>query len=254
MRARRRQRDFGRLLGIAFQIVDDILDCAGETIETGKIPGTDLRDGTPTLPLLLAAREDEVVRRALAGGPLEGALVRVVATDALERSREVALDYAAAGAREPRRRRRGARSSRRSSTSSWSGPLDDSSAGRSRRSHAATSPRPSRSTTDALGFETLHHDGGFAVLLRDDAVVHLWESSDESWRTRGDVLERPVSHRRRVVPRRHGELPDRRRGDRRALRGAAGRRRAPPGLARRRRTTRTSARASSRRSISTGTS
>ena len=62
--------------------------------ETGKIPGTDLRDGTPTLPLLLAAQEDEVVRAAIAGGPLEGVLVRVAATGALERSREVALDYA----------------------------------------------------------------------------------------------------------------------------------------------------------------
>jgi octaprenyl-diphosphate synthase len=85
---------FGRLLGIAFQIVDDVLDCSGQTIETGKVPGTDLRDGTPTLPLLLAGREDEVVRRALAGGPLEGALVRVASTGALERSREAALDYA----------------------------------------------------------------------------------------------------------------------------------------------------------------
>ena len=86
--------DYGTLLGVSFQIVDDILDCAGDTIETGKIPGTDLRDGTPTLPLLLAAREDDVVRAAIAGGPLEGVLVRVAATGALERSREVALDYA----------------------------------------------------------------------------------------------------------------------------------------------------------------
>ena len=86
--------EFGRLLGIAFQIVDDVLDCSGETVETGKIPGTDLRDGTPTLPLLLAAQEDEVVWNALAGGSLEGALVRVAATGALERSRETALDYA----------------------------------------------------------------------------------------------------------------------------------------------------------------
>jgi octaprenyl-diphosphate synthase len=86
--------EFGRLLGIAFQIVDDVLDCSGETIETGKVPGTDLRDGTPTLPLLLASREDDAVRRALAGGPLEGALVRVAASGALERSRETALDYA----------------------------------------------------------------------------------------------------------------------------------------------------------------
>jgi geranylgeranyl pyrophosphate synthase len=86
--------EFGLSLGIAFQIVDDILDCSGDTIETGKIAGTDLREGTPTLPLLLAAREDEVVRTALSGGPLGGALVRVGRTGALERSREVALDYA----------------------------------------------------------------------------------------------------------------------------------------------------------------
>jgi catechol 2,3-dioxygenase-like lactoylglutathione lyase family enzyme len=44
---------------------------------------------------------------------------------------------------------------------------------------------------DRLGFEVLHHDGGFAVLGRDDAVLHLWEASDESWRDR-DSLERPV--------------------------------------------------------------
>jgi len=86
--------EYGRLLGIAFQIADDVLDCTGETIETGKVPGTDLRDGTPTLPLLLAAQVDPVVRDALAGGPQEGALVRVAATGALERSREMALHYA----------------------------------------------------------------------------------------------------------------------------------------------------------------
>jgi geranylgeranyl pyrophosphate synthase len=86
--------EYGIALGVAFQIADDVLDCSGATIETGKIAGTDLRDGTPTLPLLLAAQEDEVVRAALAGGPLDGALVRVAATGALERSREVALDYA----------------------------------------------------------------------------------------------------------------------------------------------------------------
>jgi geranylgeranyl pyrophosphate synthase len=85
---------FGLALGIAFQITDDILDCAGETVETGKIAGVDLREGTPTLPLLLAARADGVVRQALAGGSLDGALVRVAATGALERSREVALEYA----------------------------------------------------------------------------------------------------------------------------------------------------------------
>jgi geranylgeranyl pyrophosphate synthase len=87
--------EFGLALGIAYQIADDVLDCTGDAADTGKVPGTDLREGTPTLPLILAARVDEVVRRALAGGPLEGALVRVAASGALEQSREVALEYAA---------------------------------------------------------------------------------------------------------------------------------------------------------------
>ena len=85
---------FGLALGIAFQITDDILDCSGEAVETGKIAGVDLREGTPTLPLLLAAREDRAVHEALAGGSLDGALVRVAATGALERSRIIALEYA----------------------------------------------------------------------------------------------------------------------------------------------------------------
>jgi octaprenyl-diphosphate synthase len=87
--------DFGLALGLAFQITDDILDCTGSTIETGKVAGNDLREGTATLPLLLAAKEDEVVRAALAGGPLDGALVRVAGTGALEASREIALRFAA---------------------------------------------------------------------------------------------------------------------------------------------------------------
>jgi geranylgeranyl pyrophosphate synthase len=87
---------YGVALGLAFQIADDILDCAGQTQETGKIPGTDLREGTPTMPLLFAAREDAVVRSALAGdGRLDGALLRVAATGAIEQSRDWALDYAA---------------------------------------------------------------------------------------------------------------------------------------------------------------
>jgi geranylgeranyl pyrophosphate synthase len=85
---------FGLALGIAFQIADDILDCTGDTRETGKVAGTDLREGTPTLPLLLAAQQDEHVRRALEGGSLDGALVRVAATGALERSRAAAEEYA----------------------------------------------------------------------------------------------------------------------------------------------------------------
>jgi catechol 2,3-dioxygenase-like lactoylglutathione lyase family enzyme len=43
---------------------------------------------------------------------------------------------------------------------------------------------------DRLGFDVLHHEGGFAVLSRDGAVVHLWQAGDESWRERS--LEEPV--------------------------------------------------------------
>jgi len=46
---------------------------------------------------------------------------------------------------------------------------------------------------DRFGFDVLHHDRGFAVLCRDEAVVHLWESSDESWRDRTEAAAKPVS-------------------------------------------------------------
>jgi catechol 2,3-dioxygenase-like lactoylglutathione lyase family enzyme len=45
---------------------------------------------------------------------------------------------------------------------------------------------------DRFGFEVVHLEGGFAVIRRDDAVVHLWEASDESWRDRGRD-EEPIS-------------------------------------------------------------
>lgn len=43
-----------------------------------------------------------------------------------------------------------------------------------------------------FGFEAVHADGGFAVLVRDDARIHLWQAADESWRSRTDLAERPV--------------------------------------------------------------
>ncbi|MGH3587946.1 MAG: polyprenyl synthetase family protein [Pseudonocardia sp.] len=46
-------------IGVAFQLSDDILDIASETEESGKTPGTDLREGVPTLPVLLARRSTD---------------------------------------------------------------------------------------------------------------------------------------------------------------------------------------------------
>ena len=48
--------DFGERIGVAFQLSDDLLDVASTTAESGKTPGTDLREGIPTLPVLLARR------------------------------------------------------------------------------------------------------------------------------------------------------------------------------------------------------
>ncbi|MGH3446915.1 MAG: polyprenyl synthetase family protein [Nocardioidaceae bacterium] len=46
--------DFGEQIGTAFQLSDDIIDVASDTADSGKTPGTDLREGVPTLPTLIA--------------------------------------------------------------------------------------------------------------------------------------------------------------------------------------------------------
>jgi heptaprenyl diphosphate synthase len=45
---------YGDIVGTAFQLSDDILDIASDSVESGKVPGTDLREGVPTLPVLMA--------------------------------------------------------------------------------------------------------------------------------------------------------------------------------------------------------
>jgi heptaprenyl diphosphate synthase len=49
---------YGRALGMAFQLSDDILDITGDSSESGKVPGTDLREGVRTLPVLIALEQD----------------------------------------------------------------------------------------------------------------------------------------------------------------------------------------------------
>ena len=88
--------EYGRLLGVAFQVADDILDCDGSSATTGKAVGTDLVGGTATLPLVYAARIDPEIAAALRQAPsadaVHGLLQRVAATGALDAARETARD------------------------------------------------------------------------------------------------------------------------------------------------------------------
>jgi geranylgeranyl pyrophosphate synthase len=83
---------FGREIGLAFQLLDDVLDVTGPPERTGKARGTDLLDGTVTLPLILARRLDpeleSVELRGLDQAGAEEICDRIAATDALEQVRD----------------------------------------------------------------------------------------------------------------------------------------------------------------------
>jgi geranylgeranyl pyrophosphate synthase len=87
---------FARRIGLAFQLLDDVLDVSGPVERTGKTRGADLLDGTVTLPLILARERDErlaAVDLASLAGPAEAAELcdRIAATGALQEARERAL-------------------------------------------------------------------------------------------------------------------------------------------------------------------
>jgi octaprenyl-diphosphate synthase len=89
---------YGRSLGTAFQLVDDLLDYEGATERLGKNVGDDLREGKPTLPLLIAMERGTAEQRVLLRGAIEqGEVARLAeviaivrATGALEATREAA--------------------------------------------------------------------------------------------------------------------------------------------------------------------
>ena len=87
---------FARRIGLAFQLLDDVLDVSGPVERTGKARGTDLLDGTVTLPLILARerdREPAAFDLASLEGPeqAERLCERIAATGALEEARDRAL-------------------------------------------------------------------------------------------------------------------------------------------------------------------
>ncbi|MFG2984115.1 polyprenyl synthetase family protein [Streptomyces sp. NPDC048258] len=98
---------YGERLGTAFQLADDVLDIASDAHESGKTPGTDLREGIPTLPVLrlreMAARSgaaDDLELVALLDGDLTDdarhaeVLTRLRAHPALEQARRDTIRYA----------------------------------------------------------------------------------------------------------------------------------------------------------------
>jgi heptaprenyl diphosphate synthase len=90
---------FGRTLGVAFQLSDDVIDIAGREEETGKVPGTDLREGVWTLPVFetLAGRASgaDDLRMALAGKDVPGALELLRTNGSIELALKKVSDLAA---------------------------------------------------------------------------------------------------------------------------------------------------------------
>jgi geranylgeranyl pyrophosphate synthase len=88
-------RAFGAEIGLAFQLLDDVLDVSGPPERTGKARGTDLLDGTVTLPLILAIEHEPSLAsldlRALGPAEAEAACDRIAATGALQEVRARAL-------------------------------------------------------------------------------------------------------------------------------------------------------------------
>jgi geranylgeranyl pyrophosphate synthase len=107
---------FGRRIGLAFQLLDDVLDVSGPESRTGKTRGADLLDGTVTLPLILARERDpelaQVDLRAVATPRSAAQLCdRIEATGVLTQARAQALEIvseAKAGLPELDERRRAA--------------------------------------------------------------------------------------------------------------------------------------------------
>jgi heptaprenyl diphosphate synthase len=98
---------YGERLGVAFQLADDVLDIASDSHESGKTPGTDLREGIPTMPVLrlrervarLGLPEDIALSELLDSDMTDDArhaeaLARLRAHPALEQARRDTVQYA----------------------------------------------------------------------------------------------------------------------------------------------------------------
>lgn len=95
-------KDYGTHLGLAFQLIDDVLDYTGDSAQLGKNVGDDLAEGKPTLPLIHAmqhANEQhaQIIRTAIRQGgsdDIQGVLAIIRQTGSLDYCQQMALDYA----------------------------------------------------------------------------------------------------------------------------------------------------------------
>ncbi len=88
---------YGRHLGTAFQLIDDLLDYSGNAETLGKTVGDDLREGKPTLPLLRVLgvgtdQQKQLIRHAIetGGGDFVAVAAAIQSTDALAHTRQAA--------------------------------------------------------------------------------------------------------------------------------------------------------------------
>ena len=103
--ARQALADYGRHLGLMFQIVDDLLDLVGDPAITGKVPGTDLKEGVFTLPVLIGVEREPGLAAALDRGEvdLDAVLPVLESTGALGAARDEAADHGRAATDASRR-------------------------------------------------------------------------------------------------------------------------------------------------------
>jgi geranylgeranyl pyrophosphate synthase len=97
-------RRYGHHCGVAFQIIDDVLDYTATDAQLGKPAGHDIGEGTVTLPLILAASTSpdvvaELVQSARASGDFGAVISNVRSSGSLERCETLASEHAGAAVR-----------------------------------------------------------------------------------------------------------------------------------------------------------
>jgi len=91
---------YGERIGVAFQLADDLVDLTSDSVDSGKTPGTDLKEGVPTLTGLMVLRDGadgrlaDLLSRPLGDGEVAEALALLRVNPAMTQARTVARQWA----------------------------------------------------------------------------------------------------------------------------------------------------------------